>query len=188
MLRKLVIVTTTTLLALVALPASADSGAIHDVRGDTVNAPAPKAGYDIVRAGWGHAKGGRLRHWVVAAGTVGHPRTGMGSLPDLYINVPGQVADNPTCDYFLQEVPPGVGANTTSHWKYYVFPCSNNSPQAIAPVAATRPTGHRIQLVFGRHAIGSPAHYGWAMAFPSDGDNPPIDRAPDAGFKRHVLH
>jgi hypothetical protein len=175
-------------LVVIALPAAADSGSITDKRGDTVNAPSPKADWDIVRAGFGHTKDGKLRHWVVVAGTIGHPRAGMGSTPRLYINVPGHVSDNPDCDYFVDPVPPGVGPNKSDHWKYYVHTCTNGVSKIVGPAVATRPTSHRIVLVFGRHAIGNPDHYGWQMAFPSDGDNPPIDQAPNTGYHRHALH
>src|SRR4029077_17825394 len=113
----------------------------------------------------------------------GHPKTGQGALPDLLINVPGQVADNPTCDYFIEEVPPHVIPNGTDNWKYYVKECSNSGSLTVTgSVKASRPNSHRVVLIFGKHAIGSPDHYGWRFDFPADGDAPPFDQAPNSGF------
>jgi len=111
MFRKLTVVVSVAALAAGAFAtiALASSGSINDPTGDTRHStPAPAAAYDIVKAGWGHTDGGKLKHWVVVDGTIGHPTAGNGSLPRLLINVPGQVADNPTCDYYIEARPPGV--------------------------------------------------------------------------------
>jgi hypothetical protein len=191
MVRKLGIILSVGALAAASFVtlAFASTGSINDPTGDTRHGtPDPAASYDIVKAGWGHTDSGKLKHWVVVDGTIGHPSTGRGSAPRLLINVPGQVADNPTCDYFIEAVPPHVIPNGTDHWKWYVKECSNGgSPEVTGPVAATRPTRHKIVLVFGKHAIGNPDHYGWQMTFPADGDAPPYDKAPNSGFKRHNL-
>jgi hypothetical protein len=190
MVRKIVVVLAVTALSLFGMNAWANSGSITDRHGDTRNTtPAPKADRDIVKAGYGHAEQSRrLVHWVVVDGTIGKPRDASGAIPRWLINVPGQVGDNPTCDYFVEETPPGVGPNDSDHWQFYMKECSNGPEPAVrGPVAAKRPNAHRIVISFPKRFIKSPSHYGWAVDFPSDGDQPPYDRAPDQGYKTHNL-
>jgi hypothetical protein len=188
MVRKVLVVLSSAALVLIALPASADTGSITDKKGDATGCGSgTKADCDIVKATWGHAPHHKLVHSVSVAGTIGTPKTGMGALPTWYIDVPGHVGDNPNCDYFITEVPPGVGPNTSTDWKFYVETCSNGQPAVRGPAAAGRPSAHKIVITFKKKLIGSPSRYGWYVAMPSDGDAPPYDRAPNTGFKKHVL-
>jgi len=188
MVRKLLVVLSAAAMVLIALPASADSGSISDKKGDATGcSDGTKADCDILKATWGHAPHHTLVHSVTVAGTIGTPSSGMGALPTWYIDVPGHVGDNPTCDYFIQLVPPGVGPNTSTSWKYYVEKCSNEQPEVVGAVASSRPSAHKVVIKFKKKRIGSPSKYGWYVAMPADGDQPPYDRAPNTGFKRHVL-
>jgi hypothetical protein len=188
MVRRIVVILSAAVMALVALPASADSGSISDKHGDASGCgQGAKADCDIVKATWGHASHHRLVHSVSVAGTIGTPASGMGALPTWFVDVPGHVGDNPSCDYFINDVPPGVGPNTSTSWKYYLEKCSNQQPEVVGPVATSRPNAHKIVIKFRKRLIGSPSRYGWAVAMPSDGDAPPYDRAPDSGFKTHRL-
>ena len=189
MVRKLVIVVVCLSIAMLALPASADTGSITDKKGDATGCnDGPKAGCDIVKATWGHASNGRLMHQVSVAGQIGAPLSGHGSTPRLMIDVPGQKFDNPTCDYYVGNVPPGVGPNTsTTKWKWYVQTCQNTGSKIVGPAAASQVDAHTVRLVFNRKLIGSPGRYGWSWVFPADGDNPPYDQAPNKGYKPHVL-
>ena len=189
MVRKLLVVLTAAALALLTIPASADSGSISDKKGDNTGCwPNSKnADCDILKATWGHATHHRMVHSVTVAGTIGKPASGMGALPTWYIDVPGHVGDNPNCDYFITEVPPGVAPNTSSNWKYYVEKCSQGQPEVVGAVSSSRPNSHKIVIKFRKKLIGSPTQYGWAVAMPADGDAPPYDRAPNKGFKTHSL-
>lgn len=189
MLRNFAAIGCTLSLALTALPTdtatAAGGGCISDKSGDTHKAPAPKADRDITSACGAKASHHRIVASVVVKGTVGDPKTAQGSLADLFLDVPGQKFDNPTCDYFVQGLPPGAGPNKTKHAKWYVFTCQNSGAQPVGPATVTRPTSHRLKFVIHRHEIGNPKRFGWAVAFPSDGDQPPYDRAPQKGY-RHL--
>ncbi|HEX4654888.1 MAG TPA: hypothetical protein VH274_04020, partial [Mycobacteriales bacterium] len=124
MVRKLLVVLSAATMVLVALPAAASSGSITDPKGDETGcSQGAKADCDIVSAAWGHRSHGRLMHQVTVAGTAATFAAGPEVLPRLYIDVPGQKFDNPTCDYFVDSSPPGAGQNTTDHFKYYVNTC-----------------------------------------------------------------
>lgn len=187
MVRKGLVVLSAAALALISLPASADSGSITDKKGDSTGClEGTKADCDIVAAAWGHRSNGRLMHSVTVAGKLGQA-SGHGSEPRLMINVPGQKFDNPTCDYFLELTPPGVGPNTSDQWKWYVKTCQNSGAQIRGAASSVYPNIHTLRLVFKRKLIGSPSHYGWQWVMPGDGDNPPYDEAPNSGYKRHNI-
>jgi hypothetical protein len=77
---------------LAASPALADHGTIHDSVGDLkFNPPGRTADYDITRASWS-VRHGRFIHTVSVRGRVGDPRTGLGPLPKLQIDVGNQPA------------------------------------------------------------------------------------------------
>ena len=188
MVRKVLVVLSAAAVVLIALPASADSGSITDKKGDATGCgDGTKADCDILKAAWGHAPHHKLVHSVTVAGTIGTPASGRGALPTWYIDVPGQVGDNPSCDYFISEVPPGVPPNTSTNWKFYVEKCSNEQPEIMGPASARRPSSHKVVITFKKKLIGSPSRYGWAVAMPADGDQSPYDRAPNTGFKKHIL-
>lgn len=188
MLRKIFVVLSAAVMVLIALPASADNGSITDKKGDATGCgDGTKSDCDIVKATWGHATHHRLKHSVIVAGTIGTPSSGMGALPTWYIDVPGHVGDNPNCDYFISEVPPGVGPNTSTKWKFYVEKCSNEQPEIVGPAGSSRPNSHKIVIKFRKKLIGSPTRYGWQVAMPADGDATPYDLAPNSGFKTHKL-
>jgi hypothetical protein len=187
MLHKVAVVLSAAVMLLVALPASADSGSITDPKGDATGClEGAKADCDIVAAAWGHKSHGRLMHKVTVNGTLGRA-SGHGAEPRLMINVPGQKFDNPTCDYFVGLVPPGVGPNSSNDWKWYVQTCQNTGAQVRGPAAFVYPNSHTVRLVFKRKRIGSPSHYGWQWVMPGDGDHPPYDQAPNKGYKRHNI-
>lgn len=187
MVRKVVVVVSSVVMLLLALPASADSGSITDKKGDATGClEGAKADCDITAAAWGHKPHGRLMHKVTVAGELGQA-SGHGAEPRLMIDVPGQKFDNPTCDYFVGLVPPGVGSNTSTDWKWYVQTCQNTGAQTRGPAASVYPTSHTVRIVFKRRLIGSPSRYGWQWVMPADGDNAPYDQAPNKGYKRHVL-
>ena len=189
MFRRVVIVLSTIVLTSLGLSATADTGAISDKQGDATGcATNTTADCDIVKAAWGHRPHHRLMHQVTVAGTAGRfAASGPQALPRLYINVPGQQFDNPTCDYFIDPLPPGAGPNTSDHTKYYVETCQNTGAQVRGPAAGTRVNAHTIRIVFKRRLIGAPQRYGWRFAYPTDGDNPPYDQAPNNGYKTHTL-
>lgn len=189
MLRRFVTLLACVSAILLALPASADTGAITDKKGDATGCNSgPVSGCDIVKATWGHASNGRVVHQVSVSGQIGAPLSGQGSTPRLMIDVPGQKFDNPTCDYYVGNIPPGVGPNKSSTaWKWYVQTCQNTGSKIVGPAAASRVDAHTVRLVFNRKAIGSPARYGWRWEFPADGDKPPYDAAPNKGYKTHSL-
>jgi hypothetical protein len=189
MVRKVLVVMSAAFMVLLTLPAAADTGSITDKKGDNIGCwpDSKKADCDILKATWGHARHHKLVHSVTVAGTIGTPASGMGAMPTWYIDVPGHVGDNPSCDYFITEIPPGVGPNTSTNWKFYVEKCSNEQPEVVGPVGASRPSAHKIIIKFKKKLIGAPSQYGWAVAMPADGDQPPYDRAPNSGFKKHAL-
>jgi hypothetical protein len=187
MVRKVLVVLSAAVMVLVAMPASADSGSITDKKGDATGCgDGAKADCDIVAAAWGHKSHGRLVHKVSVAGKLGQA-SGHGAEPRLMIDVPGQKFDNPTCDYFVEIVPPGVDANTSNEFKWYVKTCQNTGAQIKGPAASVYPTKHTLRLVFKRKLIGSPSRYGWQWVMPADGDNAPYDQAPNSGYKKHSL-
>jgi len=169
---------------LTPLPHAAATGkCITDPRGDTKNAPQPKANYDIVGACGHRASHHRIITTVKLAGAVDNPQSPQAYVPTLVIDVPGQKFDNPTCDYFVQGAPPGVGANHTNHTKYYVNTCQNSGSQQVGPALVTRISKHVMKVVIHRRAIGNPKRFGFAFSTFSDGDQPSYDRAPDKGFQ-----
>ena len=186
MVRKLFVVMTVALVSVIALPAAANGGRLHDPRFDVRNAASsPHSQFDITWVKWGHRLGG-FSHVVHVRGTIGHIASGMGALPIISVKVPHVNSGNSDCDYIVEELPPNVGANTTDHWKYAVETCSNTGNQEYTGrVAAKRLTKHNIRLVFWPKAIGSPAQYSWAVSMPLDTDTPPADRAPDRGYETH---
>src|SRR3954453_10659916 len=158
MVRKVLVVLSAAVMVLIALPAVADSGSITDKKGDNSGcSDNKKPDCDILKATWGHTSHRRLLHSVTVAGTIGTPSSGMGALPTWYVDVPGHVGDNPTCDYFITEIPPGVGPNASSNWKFYVEKCSNEQPEVVGPVASSRPSAHKIVIKFRKKLIGSPS-------------------------------
>ena len=187
MVRKVLVVLSALALVVIALPASANGGSITDKTGDATGCgEGAKADCDIVSAAWGHRSNGRLMHKVSVAGKLGQA-SGHGAEPRLLINVPGQKFDNPTCDYFVGIVPPGVGGNTSDSFKWYVQTCQNTGSHVRGPAASVYPDKQTLRLVFKRKLIGSPSHYGWRWDMPADGDNAPYDQAPNTGYKRHNL-
>src|SRR3954468_14431402 len=75
-------------LLIAASPAFADHGTIHDKVGDVkFNPPGKEADYDITRSSWS-VTNGRFIHTVSVRGRVGDPRTGLGPLPQLQIDLP----------------------------------------------------------------------------------------------------
>jgi len=189
MMRRIVVVLTTSGLVLLAIPASADHGSITDTKGDATGCGVGRAANcDIVSATYGHRSNGRLMHTVTVDGKIGDPGgSGPQNLPRLYIDVPGQKFDNPTCDFFIDSLPPGAGPNTSDHYQYYVETCQNSGAQVRGPAAAVQVDANTLRIVFKRKRIGSPSHYGWQFAFPQDGDNPAYDQAPNKGYKRHDI-
>jgi hypothetical protein len=173
------------LLAL-ATVALADQGSLSDPKGDVQNQPpGPKKDYDAVAATWGHTPKGKLKHKITVAGHIGSPVMGQGSSPDLLINVPGR-RKPPSCDYFIQPVPPGIYGNTSDHEKWYVFKCSNAQPQKVGPAKVTRVSRHTLKFVFSQGEIGAPGRYGWKFIFPEDGDRT-YDNIPNRGYQIHLL-
>ncbi len=170
----------------------ADSGSITDPKGDVKHNPSGKdANYDIVKATYGHARHRKLKHTVTVAGHLGSLTSpGPGAYPDMLFDVPGNVGDNPNCDYFIQPDPPGTPYNHTDHIKFNVYRCKNEFPNP--PVGSARGTRVRPdtdKLVFSKKVIGSPKRYGWAFDFVTETNNgfAIADRAPNHGFKVHHL-
>ena len=167
----------------------ADRGSISDPRGDVQHNPnGNDADYDIVKATFGHAKHGKLKHTVTVAGHMGNPTASgpTGSQPTMWIDVPHH-AFSGNCDYQIQPVPPGAPGNSSNRTKYLVSKCSNGHQTGTA--RATRTSEDTDKLVFRRNAIGSPSRYGWAFVFITDTNQglAVADRSPNHGFKVHHL-
>ena len=189
MFRRVVVVLSVIMFASLGLSAAADSGSITDKKGDATGCgTGKKADCDIVKATWGHRPHKKVMHQVAVAGTAGKFNgDGPQAFPRLYIDVPGQKFDNPQCDYFVDSLPPGAGPNKSDRYKFYVETCQNTGAQVRGEAAASRPNDHSIRLVFKKRLIGSPSKYGWQFAYPTDGDNPAYDEAPNNGYKTHHL-
>lgn len=175
---------------LVAL-ALANSGSISDPAGDVKHNPSGKdANYDIVKATFGHARHGKLKHTVTVDGKIGDPQSSgptFGSQPAMWIDVPHH-AFSGNCDYLIQPVPPGAPGNGSNHTKYLVSKCSGpGTTTGSAQVTRTKPDTDK--LVFKKGAIGNPNKYGWAFVFITETNHglAVADRAPNNGFKVHRL-
>jgi hypothetical protein len=173
--------------------ALANSGSISDPKGDVKHNPSGNdANYDIVKATFGHARHGKLKHTVRVDGKIGDPTASgpnIGSQPSMFIDVPHHSFSG-NCDYRIDPVPPGAPGNGSSETKYLVFRCSNG-PNSVKTGSAhvTRPDNDTDKFVFKKGAIGNPKKYGWAFHFVTDTSNGLVDadRAPNKGFKVHRL-
>jgi hypothetical protein len=172
----------------------ADGGSISDPSGDVKHNPSGNdANFDIVKATFGHAKHGKLKHTVTVAGKIGDPQgsgPNSGSQPSMWIDVPHH-AYTGNCDYLIQAVPPGAPGNSSSQTKYIVFKCSNGpSAPKTGTAHAIRKSQDTDKLVFKPSAIGNPGKYGWAFNFLTDSPQgiALADRAPNQGFKVHHLN
>jgi hypothetical protein len=179
------------ILILGAAVALADKGSIHDPKGDVHGNPDGKdANYDFVKATYGHAKHGKLKHSFTVAGKLGDPyATGpTGPLPIVFIDVP-QTNNAPFCDYNINYAPAHSGFNNSDDPKWIVLTCSNGPGAEKTGVAKAKRSDDKdtIRFVFPKQAIGSPSKYGWnGNMFPQE-EGPAFDSIPDNGFKTHHL-
>ena len=170
-------------LAAAALVASAqfvlaDNRSVDDFRGEVIGEPPGGAeAADIVRASYGHGRGGRVWHKVTIAGRAPDPsRTGQ-LVPILFIDVPNHGTGARECDYFVGRFEGRIG----------LFQCG--SLDRIAAARVTRTSEHSTRYAFSTKPFGSPRSYDWAFAVegPSDGTWIRYDRLPD-GDRAYLTH
>ena len=139
---------------LIGVPAAtADHGTIHDHRRDVrFNPPGRTADRDITRASWRHAKHHRLVHTVSVRGRIGDPKTGVGPLPQLQIDVPTQKAARAGCDYSVGA--PGGGAGELS-----VSGCPWKAPKRSGGVRIKKVSRHTVKYELGESVIGHPSAF-----------------------------
>ncbi len=164
-----------------AAPALADHGVIRDRPGDVrFDPPGPDANRDIVKAAWGHASGDRLVHRVSVRGRIGDPRTGIGPLPQLQIDVTRRKAAPSRCRYSL--------GTRTARPVLKASGCSGAILKGGDGVAVTKVSRHTVKYVVSEDAIGNPKSYEWRFYFPARRCRRcAYDRIPNRGFQEHDL-
>jgi hypothetical protein len=162
------LITATSLAA--AAPALASEQAESDARGDTMGHPSgSRANVDIVTAGAGDAKHGKIAQTVTFAGNAGDPHHG-GLVPLLYINVPSYAGYAIECDFYVGREEGRDG----------VYECATK--KRVGKAKITRKGSGTLRYVFSPKSIGKPKVYEWAFAVlgnGTDGTYEYFDRAPD---------
>jgi phospholipase C len=149
-------------LLIAAAPALADRGTIHDPRGDVRFHPSHRADRDITRSSWRVASGGRLIHTVSVRGNIGDPRTGIGQLPQLQIDVTRRKSSSKST--FARNAKRGDG------------------------VSVRKVSRHTVKYAISEDALGDPKAYKWHFFFPARGCRRcNYDRIPDHGSVLHDL-
>ena len=174
--RMATVATAVGLLAFAAI-ALANAGSKNDPAGDVKHDPPGKdARSDIVKISYKHGPGTQLVHVVKTKGKIIAKGGPNGTPPILWIDVPGNVAQRPGCqysDYFV------TGSE--------VDECGEGPKTGDATIKKL--DSHRLRFSFDAAAIGNPNKYG--IAFVNEGSRHGklifFDRAPNKGFLKHQL-
>jgi len=162
-----------------AAPALADHGRIHDRTGDVKFEPRGRiANRDITRAAWRHASGGRLVHTVSVRGNIGNPKTGVGALPQLEIQVVRRGSSRSACRYTVN----GRRATITAS------KCGTAHEKRRRGVSVEKVSRHTVRYDVAKDALGDPKAYEWRFVFPARNcRHCAYDRVPNRGLKLHDL-